>query len=217
MLKRSRQAARYGHVWCWNDHNKIIAGVEEIKLQYRGIENEIRHLKEVINSYESFVEKIKECKNIGSVRNVIKSFYVSDTKEIKKNLKIYLSGAYDENEYRRGVKEVYGKLLNLYDPIESVDKEDPNLVDIDKKAIEDSDIFVAFIRKITFGTTMEIQYAYNLPKKIPIYVITSDRYVNDIWLKHHTSRFFPSIRKCFDFILNDFNVLPLEEEELNEG
>lgn len=217
MINRSKQAARYGHVWTWGDHNKVIAGIEEIKLGYRGLDDTNNNLKETIDAYEALMAKIKGCKNITTVRNLLKDFYLPEKSgKVKKNLKVYLSGAAQETEYRQGVKLAYGKFLNLYDPIEMVDQDNPDLVNIDKKAINDSDIMVVFIQRVTFGTVMEIQYAYNLEKTIPIYVITSDKYVEDIWLSHHTSRFFPSIRKCFDFILNDFNVLPLEEKEDNK-
>lgn len=217
MINRSKQAARYGHVWTWGDHNKVVAGIEEIKLQYKCKDDEIDSLKEVIDSFRSLVEKIKESKSITTVRNLLTDFYAPVQKgEIKKNLKVYLSGAADEFEYRKGVKAVYGKYLNLYDPIEAVKPDNPDIVNIDKNAIETSDIFVAFIRKLSVGTIMEIQFAFNLEKNIPIYVITSDKFVEDLWLKHHTSRFFPSIRSCFDFIMNDFNVLPVEERSEEE-
>jgi len=217
MINRSRQAARYGHIWTWGDHNKIVAGIEEIKLRYKGQEDELNNFKEIIASYESLLEKIKDSKSIASVRKLLSDFYIPEKPgEIRKNLKVYLSGAADEFEYRKGVKAVYGKYLNLYDPIEMVKPDNPDLVNIDKEAIESSDIFVAFIRKLSIGTIMEIQYVYNIEKNIPIYVITSDRFVEDIWLSHHVSRFFPSIRSCFDFILNDFNVLPVEERSEEE-
>ena len=212
MLNRSAQAARFGHRWTWGDHNKIISGIEEIKLRYKNQEDELNNLKEIIDSYESLVEKLKESKSITTVRKLLTDFYIPEKPgEVRKNLKVYLSGSADEKDYRKGVKAVYGKYLNLYDPIEAVKPDNPNIVNIDKEAIESSDIFVAFIRKLSIGTIMEIQFAFNIKKDIPIYVITSDKYVEDLWLSHHASRFFPSIRSCFDFILNDFNVLPVEE------
>ena len=213
MLKRSRQAARFSHVWTWSDHNKVIASIEETRLQYKGIDEQNTHLKEVISAYESVIEKVKECKSIVTVRNLLTDFYLpGETREVRKNLRIYLSGAADEFEYRKNVKIVYGKYLDLWDPIEEENQKDPDLVNKDKKAIRDCDIMVVFIRKFTCGTIMEIQYAYNLEKDIPIYVITQDKFVQDILLQHHTSRFFSTVRKCFDFIINEFKVLPQEEE-----
>ena len=217
MINRSKQAARYGHVWTWGDHNKVIAGIEEIKLQYKTKEDEEKHLNEVIDAYESLIEKVKESKTITTVRKLLNDFYLPEKSgEIRKNLKVYLSGAADEKKYRKGVKAVYGKYLNLYDPIEMVAPDNPDLVNIDKAAIDSSDIFVAFIRKLSVGTIMEIQYVYSIEKQIPIYIITSDKFVEDKWLSHHASRFFPSIRSCFDFIMNDFNVLPVEERSEEE-
>jgi len=214
MLNRSKQAARYGHIWTWSDHNKIIAGIEEMKLQYKQHDINNAHLKEVILAYESLIGKIQESKSITSVRTLLKDFYLpGDKKEVRKNLKIYLSGSADEVDYRKSVKIAYGKYLNLFDPIEMNKQSDPDLVNKDKQAIDDCDILVAYIRKFTCGTIMEIQYTYNLDKDIPIYVITSDRFIKDIWLSHHTNRFFSSIRSCFDFILDDFKVLPIEDNK----
>ncbi len=216
MLKRSLQAAKFGHRWTYGDHNKIVAGIEELRLKYMQIDSNNDHLKEVILAYESLLEKVKDCKSITTVRNLLKNFYLpGDKREVRKNLKIYLSGGANEFDYRKSVKLAYGKYLNLFDPIEINKQTDPDLVNKDKKAINDCDILVAYIRQFTCGTLMEIQYAYNLKKRnIPIYVITSDRFIKDIWLSHHTNRFFSSIRSCFEFILTEFKVLPEESKEV---
>jgi len=214
ILNRSKQACRYGHVWTWNDHNRIVATIEEIKLRYREIDNQTVHLQEIIKAYESLIEKLNICKNINSARTLLSNFYLpGQDKEVRKNIKVYLSGSADEYEYRKNVKIAYGKYLDLWDPIEKENIDDPDLVNKDKEAIKSSDILVAFIRKFTCGTLMEIQYTYNLEKKIPIYVITHDKFVQDIWLNHHTDRFFSTVKKCFDFIIRDYQVLPSEDIE----
>jgi nucleoside 2-deoxyribosyltransferase len=71
-----------------------------------------------------------------------------------------------------------------------------DVVSMDKRAIKKSDIVVAYINKITFGTTMEIHYAYSL-QDVTIYVINpSNLYSRDIWLRYHTSMFFNDVKTC---------------------
>ena len=214
MLNRSKQAAKFSHIWTWHDHNKVVTTIEETRLEYRGVKEHNIHLQDIIHSYEKLMDQLHGCKNITSVRSLCKDFYIPETSHVKmKKLKVYLSGAVEETSYRAIVKKHYGDQLFLWDPIEREDVNDPNLVDNEKQAIESSDIIVAFIRNFTCGTIMELQYAFNLEKDIPIYVITQNKFVDDIWLKHHTSRFFPTIRKCFEYIIKEFKSDIIKEIE----
>ena len=119
-------------------------------------------------------------------------------------IQIYLSGESNESEYREYVKKNYS-FLDFFDPIEEADFKIDNheqIVIRDKLAIEDSDILVAYVRVISFGTIMEILHAWD--SQIPVYVINpGGKFIGDIWLKYHTSRFFDTIDKCFDFIKYD--------------
>jgi len=116
-------------------------------------------------------------------------------------LKIYLGGSADEIEYRKEVHQKYENQFRIIDPL----KETPHdlgrnlIVEMDKRLILESDIFVAFIKKFTCGTIMEILFAYE--NNIPIYVINSNSiFLQDIWLSYHTNIFFNNINECFEYI-----------------
>lgn len=119
-------------------------------------------------------------------------------------IQIYLSGKKEECRYRDYVKKNYS-FLNLFDPIEEVDSKIDSYEQIvinDKISIENSDLLVAYIRELSFGTIMEIHHAWNF--QIPVYVINPGKeYVDDVWLKYHTTRFFDNINECFDYIKYD--------------
>ena len=132
-------------------------------------------------------------------------------------LDIYLAGHSLEVEYRSYSKEKYGDVLNVIDPmfengaIIDVEKKTVELtktitevVENDKALISKCHIIVAYIRKITFGTTMEILHAFN--SNVPVYVILHpdvEHLRNDVWLFYHTTKFFNSIDTCFNYILED--------------
>ena len=75
------------------------------------------------------------------------------------------------------------------------------VVTTDKHLIDQCDIFVAYINKITFGTVMEIMYAYQQRKPIFIIIPPGKGWENDIWLSYHTSKFFFATEPCFDYIV----------------
>ena len=136
-------------------------------------------------------------------------------------LKIYLAGNVYETEYRKYVHETYYDTLNIFDPLQKIEagiinidfskvfdktllftnEEITKIVECDKNAIIQCDILVAYIKKPSFGTIMEILHSYN--NQIPVYVINPGGiFVNDIWLKYHTMRFFETIDECFNHILS---------------
>lgn len=79
-------------------------------------------------------------------------------------------------------------------------QEFPEVVEKDKQLIIDSDIVVAYIHSPSWGTPMEIIYAYE--NGIPVYVINSNRdHTENFWVKYHTTKFFDNINDCFDYIL----------------
>lgn len=129
-------------------------------------------------------------------------------------LKVYLAGSIWETCYREYVTKTYGDKLILIDPLKEngvtvnsaekiVDrsKEGWEIVELDKELIDNSDIFVAYIKEWTAGTLMEVMYAYQRQK--PIYIIVNPEEVlhHDIWLSYHTTEFFFNIDECFDYIL----------------
>jgi len=124
---------------------------------------------------------------------------------------VYLAGHAIETDYRDYVIKKYGKHIIAFDPLREIeadcDRSSPNfkeqIVTGDKLQIaNNTHIVVAYIKKSTFGTTMEILHAWN--NKIPVFcIIEPDSGLeDDIWLSYHTSKFFYSIDSCFDYIIS---------------
>jgi len=122
---------------------------------------------------------------------------------------VYLSGWSQEIEYRKTVKEKYSDKLRLIDPMTitpiGVCKEVGEncdyvyIVQRDKKLILKSDILVAYIERLSFGTIMEIMFSFD--HGIPVYVICdNNQFLNDPWLLFHSTKQFRRIEDCFDFI-----------------
>ena len=126
-------------------------------------------------------------------------------------LTVYLGGWSQELEYRRIVKEYCGDKVDLIDPMtitwpEVNEKIGENcnyvyIVQRDKKLILQSDILVAYINRLSFGTIMEIMFAYD--HGVPVYVICdNDQFLDDAWLLFHSTKQFRKIEDCFNFIMN---------------
>jgi len=75
------------------------------------------------------------------------------------------------------------------------------IVKNDISLIKNCDILIAYIEKPTYGTIMEICYAKQFKKKVYVINQKNDLW-NDIWLNHHTDKFFVETRDCFNFIHN---------------
>lgn len=134
-------------------------------------------------------------------------------------LRIYLAGSTAEVDYRTYCEENFSKKLDLRNPLKNeeeilgfdvleilsgerslTNKEVSKIVVYDKKIIESCDIIVAFIRKYSAGTCMEILHAWN--NQIPVYIIDpSKNFRNDVWIKYHTTKAFDSIDDCFKYIV----------------
>lgn len=122
---------------------------------------------------------------------------------------IYLAGTVTLLDYRRYVNETYHNVFKINDPlilVESLMEITPTqIVEKDIELIDKSDLFVAYIEKPTFGTVMEIVYAYSNGK--PIFVINPNLTLNrEIWLRYHTTKLFDSIDECFGYINEHYNV-----------
>jgi nucleoside 2-deoxyribosyltransferase len=127
--------------------------------------------------------------------------------------RIYLAGSVYENEPDKSWKKEFMNYLSHEDRYYIVDpnpikEHDPlklgminfNVVGADKRTIDNSDIVVAFINKASFGTAMEIHYAYS-KQNISIYVINPNKkFKKDIWLNFHCSMMFDNIKDCADQI-----------------
>lgn len=129
-------------------------------------------------------------------------------------LRIYLAGWSEELEYRRIAKEFCGDKLDLVDPMD-ITRPEVNqdvgkncahfyIVRRDKLLIDSCHILVAYVRVgPTWGTVMEIQYAYN--KGIPVFVIDPTpgfSHATDAWCQAHTTKLFSSTEECFNFCMN---------------
>jgi len=121
-----------------------------------------------------------------------------------RKVKVYIAGAIREQAYREYVHNVYGdnQKLELLDPIRIVKQEFPEVVEKDKMLIEESDILVAYVQEPSFGTVMEIIYAFE--KGVPVYLINPNKkHMMNFWIRYHSTKFFETISDCFDEILQE--------------
>jgi len=125
-------------------------------------------------------------------------------------LTVYLSGYSQELEYRKTAKEYCSDKLDLIDPMditwsEVTKKIGENcdyvyIVQRDKRLILQSDILVAYIRRLSFGTIAEIMFSFD--HGVPVYVICdNDQFLEDAWLLFHSTKQFRRLEDCFDFIM----------------
>ena len=121
-------------------------------------------------------------------------------------LRVYLGGYSQEFEYRELVKKKYGDKIYFIDPIMIHKAAETNPLEIppaDKLMLLSCHILVVYIRRPSFGTAMEIMFAYM--HGIPIILIdpTDDQIAaRDIWVANHIDFTFASISSCFDYLLS---------------
>lgn len=133
------------------------------------------------------------------------------------NLRVYLAGHTIEEDYRLTCHVRYGKKLDLVDPLKLVeynwneikekfkDNFDIYAVRRDKKLILSCDILVAYVLKATFGTVMEMIFAFE--NGIPVYLIDPTKIVrNDPWVKFHIRKSFNTIDECMRDIISVKNI-----------
>lgn len=135
---------------------------------------------------------------------------------------IYLAGYTGEFSYREYCLTKYSEKFTLIDPISQNDivvaadhgidlrhvtsnglkvcnEVRDFIVEEDKRLIQLSDYLIAYVEIKTFGTIMEIVYAYE--NDIPVYIINpSMEFENDIWLSYHTEKIFNNIDDCFEHL-----------------
>ena len=137
--------------------------------------------------------------------------------------KIYLAGAFKETEYRQYCKDNYSSDFELHDPIKSEsklfekydlklrnvlrNKNKPtyptqlreDIVLFDKAAILKSDYVIAYVNILSFGTIMEIMFAYD--HNIPVYVVNPNlTFIEDVWLSVHSEKMFSTLDECFTWL-----------------
>ena len=133
-------------------------------------------------------------------------------KNLIKKKTIYLAGYSKELEYRRIVKEKYSEHFHLIDPMDfeieklakTMDVENAShlVITRDKEMIIGSDILVAYVNRPSFGTMMEIMFAFM--NGIPVYIINENKeWLNDFWLYYHATELFTSIELCFEYLISN--------------
>ena len=125
-------------------------------------------------------------------------------------MKIYLAGSVEEKEYRSYVHDTYGYIFDIFDPLRMVDQESPELVLEDKHLITTSDCLVAYVERASFGTPMEIIYAYE--HDIPVYVISA-KFMDNKWVKFHATKIFNNIDACFTYLLKKLKRQKANKED----
>lgn len=109
---------------------------------------------------------------------------------------IYLAGTIYNNSVHENWKTIFQNVIDkdfftTFDPAPDMEPKSFDTVARDKQIIDRSQIVVAYIAKITVGTTMEIFYAHSSGKIVYIIDGTEDnRLQNDLWLSAHCHRFF---------------------------
>lgn len=113
---------------------------------------------------------------------------------------IYLAGTIYNEELFKHWKERFNyhidkDYFSTFDPEPDMEPKSFDTVAKDKQIIDRCQILVAFIARPTFGTIMEIFYAYT-SKNTMVYVLdaTPGHKLNeDLWLSAHTHKIFPYI------------------------
>ncbi len=140
-------------------------------------------------------------------------------------LQVYVAGSVYEEEYRAIVARKYSRDLNIFDPLKKIEagvlnidlseiedlkkidftnEERIKIVEMDKAAIVTSDIVTAYMTRYSAGTIMEILVAWN--NQIPVYVIDPEwKFIDDIWIRYHTTKFFKTIDECYQYIIDSVN------------
>jgi nucleoside 2-deoxyribosyltransferase len=142
-----------------------------------------------------------------------------------KMITVYVAGSVYEAEYRKTVARKYSRELNLFDPLKEIEtgvlgvdlstiddlknidfteQEKTKIVEMDKAAVAAADIVTAYMTRYSAGTIMEILVAWN--NQVPVYVIDPEwKFVNDIWIGYHTTKFFKTIDECYQYIIDSIN------------
>ena len=145
--------------------------------------------------------------------------YNSNEIQIERDtIKYYLAGTYYEDAPHKswkldivntiqGFKIIEPKFVGIkhdfYDPHPISGAWSTDIIKNDKFHIQNSDILIAYIHKITIGTTMEIFYANSLGKRV--YVIDpngENKLKTNLWLFGHCDCVFSSVEECATHIMN---------------
>lgn len=124
-------------------------------------------------------------------------------------IKIYLAGTIYKEEPDSTWKTNFIDILSnnrtdnnyiFLDPEPEFEGVNHAMVARDKEMIQECDIFVAYIQRASFGTSMEIFYAYQLQTK-PVLVINPNlKFFEDLWLTYHSHYRYIKLELCAEYI-----------------
>ena len=211
LLKLSNDAATNGLTWTWDNHNQLKTFIMNEAAKHKRTRLVFKNLQCVLSKYDNLFNDLSEVDDIEGLTYIIEQAKIEFSRKcnvIKPS--VYLSGAAEETKYRASAISMYGHLFNMFDPITEHKQDSENLIQLDKEAIKECDIFVAYIKRYSAGTMMEISYAFSIGK--PVYVIARGNFVKDIWINHHTTNFFPSIKTCFNYLIGEYKIVESEKQ-----
>lgn len=105
-------------------------------------------------------------------------------------------GIFQAYDFRYTIKEVIENKISMPYAVRLA------VVENDKALIDRSDYVLVYLERKSFGTIMEIMYAYMNEK--PIYVINPTMsFIDDVWLSVHASMIWPSLDECMKFLINE--------------
>jgi len=159
------------------------------------------------------------------VRRTIRKLLPRFEERSKAMVRVYLAGAIEETGYRTAATDKYSNLVTIVDPLVEVEaiiiqsdladvimkkrkltkEEKDKIVEQDKACIDTCDILVAYVRKYSAGTMMEILHAWNCQKTIYL-IDPTGNFREDVWIDSHVTRAFDSIEDCFDFIVESSEI-----------
>ena len=130
-------------------------------------------------------------------------------------VKIYLAGTiYNDPEdiswKSRFIAQLPVNVFKIYDPNPKLGA-GYDVIPRDKRVIEDSDFLIAYIRKPTFGTTMEIKHAFDC-RNITTFVIDPlGINISSIWLDYHIHKSFRTVDECAKELINTIKKMKIIE------
>ena len=137
---------------------------------------------------------------------------------MKETIRYYLAGTHYEEEPHKNWKQHIVESIqgfgivepefenikhNFYDPNPVPGAWSTDIIKNDKQHIQNSDILIAYIDRISIGTTMEIFYAHSLGKRV--YVIDyngKNKLCKNLWMAGHCDCIFTSVDECANHILD---------------
>lgn len=125
-------------------------------------------------------------------------------------MKIYLAGGINglsDSQCRDWREYVKSRVSNTIDPMRRDYRgvEDQNVAKIVEDDLEDiraCDVVLAMCSRASWGTAMEIRYAWQICR--PVYVVVDDLDKVSPWLRYHAAKLFSSVEVATSCLLSDY-------------